>query len=207
MTTQDSDLAELRAAERRTSRELGQHRRRESALVLRLALKERENSDASRQLGELREATQPPHSQQTSLLLDPAVNAEIMRLRDEVREARKREREATDELQASGFNQGSIAGKQLMKKCTDLQEENAQLGKDLSEGRMQKLKADAALQKEHAGELRKALAETREWVEHLTEELDTSQAIVLSLRRELSAAKAGAKAEGGAGAKAEVKAE
>ena len=71
-----------------------------------------------------------------------------------------------------------------------LQAENDQLGKDLSEGRVQKLRADAALQKEYEAELRKALAETREWVEHLTEELDTSQALVLSLRREVNALKA-----------------
>ena len=60
---------------------------------------------------------------------------------------------------------------------------------------MQKLKADAALQKEYASELRKALAETREWVEHLTEELDTSQSIILSLKRELGGK---SKAEGSA---------
>ena len=55
---------------------------------------------------------------------------------------------------------------------------------------MQKLRADAALQKEYEAEQKKALAETREWVEQLTEELDTSQALVMSLRRELAALKA-----------------
>ena len=55
---------------------------------------------------------------------------------------------------------------------------------------MQKLRADAALQKEYEAELKKALAETREWVENLTEELDTSQALVLSLRREVNGLKA-----------------
>lgn len=38
------------------------------------------------------------------------------------------------------------------------------------------MRADGALQKQYAGELHKALSETREWVEHLSEELDTSQA-------------------------------
>ena len=55
---------------------------------------------------------------------------------------------------------------------------------------MHKLRADAALQKEYEAELKKALAETREWVENLTEELDTSQALVLSLRREVNGLKA-----------------
>lgn len=55
---------------------------------------------------------------------------------------------------------------------------------------MQKLRGDAALQSDYSAELKKALAETREWVEHLTEELDTSQALGLSLRRELNVLKA-----------------
>ena len=95
-----------------------------------------------------------------------------------------------DELQASQFQSGSIAGKKLIQKCKELQAENDQLGKDLSEGRVQKLRADAALQKEYEGELKRALGETREWVEHLTEELDTSQELVLAQRRELNALKA-----------------
>ena len=55
---------------------------------------------------------------------------------------------------------------------------------------MQKLRADAALQKEYEADLKKALSETRDWVEHLTEELDTSQALALNLRRELNGLKA-----------------
>lgn len=186
----ESDLNELRAAERRMQRDLGLHRRRESSMVLRLALKEREMGELQQQVGELRQAAHPSHVQQTTMLLDPAVNAEIMRLREELKEARRKEQAAQDELQASQFQSGSIAGKKLIQKCKELQAENDQLGKDLSEGRVQKLRADAALHKEYAGELRKALDETREWVEHLTEELDTSQGLVLSMRRELNALKA-----------------
>ena len=114
-----------------------------------------------------------------------------MQLRAAVKEAQRKEKEALEQLEASQFQSGSIAGKKLIQKCKELQAENEQLGKDLSEGRTQKLRADASLHKEYAQELRKALGETREWVEHLTDELDTSQALVLSLRRELAAAKQG----------------
>ena len=93
----------------------------------------------------------------------------------QVQDAKRKAKEAQDELQASQYQSGSIAGKMLMNKCKELQEENDQLGKDLSEGRVQKLLADAALQKEYAREQKRALVETREWVEHLTDELDTSQ--------------------------------
>ena len=186
----EADVYELRAAERRMQSYLGQHRRRESSMVLRLALKERESADLQQQIVELRQALHPSHAQTTTLLLDPAVNAEIMRLREEVKEAQRKEKEAQEQLEASQFQSGSIAGKKLIQKCKELQAENDQLGKDLSEGRVQKLRADAALQKEYESELKRALNETREWVEHLTEELDTSQALVLAQRRELNALKA-----------------
>ena len=38
-------------------------------------------------------------------------------------------------------------------------------------------------------ELQSALDEARDWVEHLMDELDTSQALVLSFRRELQSVK------------------
>jgi hypothetical protein len=186
----ESEVEALRGAERRMQRDLGQHRRRESSMVLRLALKERENADLQQSIRELRQALHPSHAQVTTLLLDPAVNAEIVRLREEVKDAKGKEKEAQDQLQATGFDSGSIMGKKLIQKCKELQAENDQLGKDLSAGRVQKLHADAALQKEYAVELKKALTETRGWVEHMSEELDTSQALVLSLRRELNALKA-----------------
>lgn len=136
----EADLHELRAAERRMQRDLSQYRRRESAMVLRLALKERESTDLQHQVRELRQALHPSHAQVTTLLLDPAVNAEIVRLREEVKEAQRKEKEAQDQLQASEFSSASIAGKRLIQKCKELQAENDQLGKDLSAGRVQKLR-------------------------------------------------------------------
>ena len=156
-------------------------------MVLRLALKERENGEQQQQIIELWQALHPLHSRKATLHLDPAVNSEIMRLGEDVKEAQRKEKEAQDALHASQFQSGSIAGKKLIQKCKELQAENDQLGKDLSEGRVQKLRADVALQKQCESELRKALAETREWVGHLTEELETSQDLVLQLRHERKA--------------------
>ena len=58
---------------------------------------------------------------------------------------------------------------------------------------MQKLRAEAAMHKEHAQEVHRALLETREWVEQLSEELDVAQGLIFSLRRE--AAKSAVKSE------------
>lgn len=117
----DSDLHELRAAERRMQRDLASARRKESAIVLRLALKERENSEMREQIQELRQQLRPARTQTTTLMLDPAVNAEMTRLREEVKQAQRKEKVAQDALEASEFQSGSIAGKKLMQKCKDLQ--------------------------------------------------------------------------------------
>ena len=71
-------------------------------------------------------------------------------MRLQVEQARKKEKEARDELQASQFQPGSIAGKKLVNKCKELQAENDQLGKELSEGRVKQLKIEAALQKRYS---------------------------------------------------------
>jgi len=152
--------------------------------VLRLALKEREARELQTQVRELRQAMRPAHSQVSKLLLDPAVNAEITKLREQVKEAKQKQLHAEQELEATQFQSGSIAGKKLMQKCKELQAENEQLGKELSEGQVQKLQAEAALLKDYASELRKALLETRDWVEQLHEELDASQAMIWKLRRQ-----------------------
>eukprot|EP00966_Prymnesium_polylepis_P209273 4848133-Prymnesium_polylepis.1 len=61
--TVSSELEELRATERRSQLKIAQQRRRESALVLRLALKEREARELQTQVRELRQAMRPAHSQ------------------------------------------------------------------------------------------------------------------------------------------------
>ena len=78
------ELEDLRAAERSHQLELAKRRRTESALVLRLALKERDTRELQTQVRELRQALRPAHSQVSKLLLDPSVNAEIMKLREQV---------------------------------------------------------------------------------------------------------------------------
>ena len=80
------ELDELRSSERGAQLELTQQRRRESALVLRLALKERETRELQTQVAELRKGLRPAHEQVSKLLLDPAVNAEVAALREQARD-------------------------------------------------------------------------------------------------------------------------
>lgn len=180
----NDDVDQLRETERKLQQQLTAQRRKESSLVLRLAQQGQRDDAVQEQLLELRRALHPAQTQAESLLLDPAVNAEIRRLREQVKEAQAREKEAQAELEASHFSAGSLAGKKLMQKCKDLQTENEQLGKELSDGRLQKLRAEVAMHKEVAHELGRNLSEAREWAESLLEELETAQATIFELRRE-----------------------
>lgn len=173
-----ADVLALRATERRTQRELAEARDREYGLVLRLALSKRE-ADARAAA----EAAPAPSD-------DP--QAEIARLRREVEAARVREQELCEELQAVQFQPGSVTGKKLVQKCRELQAENEQLGRDLSQGEVHRLKVEAELQHEYAAELKKRLSTTRGMVEDMTDELEASQALVASLRKELSPSSASA---------------
>ena len=191
-TMADSELAALRESEVALQKKLHEQRRRGSRAVLRAAVAEQEKRKLSETVDQLSEAMQPPHKQVRTLLLDPSVNAEIVRLREQVKHTERRELEVRQELEASQFSAQGIAGKKLMQKCKELQAENEQLGKELAEGKTQKLHATIALQKDYAKELRKSLAESREWVELLDEELEAAQSVIVQLRRDLHAARAAA---------------
>jgi hypothetical protein len=76
------ELETLRASERQLELQLAQQRRREGALVLRIAVKDRELREAREALQ--RSSVTPQHLQVETLMLDPAVNGEIMKLREQV---------------------------------------------------------------------------------------------------------------------------
>ena len=78
-----TELQTLRQSERKLQQQVAQLRRRESTLVLRLALKERESAELSESTQRLRDAAAPQNAQLMSLMLDPAMNAEIRKLREQ----------------------------------------------------------------------------------------------------------------------------
>ena len=139
------ELQLLRESEMGLRKQLAEQRRRESKTVLRHAVCEAEKRKLDETMTEMQLAMQPPQKQVRTLLLDPSVNAEIVRLREQVKELERREKEAQQELEASQFQASSIAGKKLMQKCKELQQENEQLGKELSEGKVAKLESTISL--------------------------------------------------------------
>jgi len=98
----------------------------------------------------------PGPSSLRSALLDPAVNLLITRLRSEVLTHKTRLEEAQSELSAWKFTPDSNTGKRLMAKCRLLYQENEELGRVVSSGRLAKLEGDLALQKRFSEEVKKS---------------------------------------------------
>lgn len=91
-----------------------------------------------------------------STLLDPAVNIIIQKLKSELQATKARLEETQNELSAWKFTPDSNTGKRLMAKCRLLYQENEELGKMTSNGRLAKLEGDLALQKSFSEEVKKS---------------------------------------------------
>lgn len=89
-------------------------------------------------------------------LLDPAVNMLILRLKQELTSTKARLEETQNELSAWKFTPDSNTGKKLMAKCRLLHQENEELGRMTSSGRIAKLEGDLALQKSFSEEVKKS---------------------------------------------------
>uniref|UniRef100_A0A1B0DF56 Uncharacterized protein n=1 Tax=Phlebotomus papatasi TaxID=29031 RepID=A0A1B0DF56_PHLPP len=107
------------------------------------------------QISELKAAQAPGPSALKNALLDPAVNLLFQKLKTELVQTRARLEETQNELSAWKFTPDSNTGKRLMAKCRLLYQENEELGKMTSNGRLAKLEGDLALQKNISEELKK----------------------------------------------------
>ncbi|GAB4813595.1 hypothetical protein N2152v2_000641 [Parachlorella kessleri] len=182
-------LNELRRAatsEQAAREELSALRPREAALQAALCAKTLENLDLRRQLQAAKQASDPSVVQLRQVLLDPAVNREFSRLRAEA-EAKARELKiAQEELQAVQFSQESKAGRMLMAKCRALQDENEEMGRELSEGRLTQLERSLVAAREQLEELRRVYSELEDHAHAMDDEADLLQGQVLSLKRQLA---------------------
>lgn len=91
-----------------------------------------------------------------SCLLDPAVNVLVMRMKQELTCTRNHLEETQNEFSAWKFTPDSNTGKKLMAKCRLLHQENEELGKMTTSGRIAKLEGDLALQKTFSEEAKKS---------------------------------------------------
>nr|CAG4638801.1 EOG090X0FYD [Cyclestheria hislopi] len=159
--------------------------RRDSILVMRLNAKEQEMQDLIVQIQELKASQAANAVSLRSSLLDPAVNLLIQRLRKELDKAKSALEETQNELSAWKFTPDSNTGKRLMAKCRLLYQENEELGRMISSGRLAKLEGDLALQRKFGEEMKKSQSELDEFLQELDEDVEGMQSTIYYLQQQL----------------------
>lgn len=137
------------------------------------------------QLADLKASQGPNSSALRSTLLDPSVNVLLQLLRQELVTTRTRLEETQNELSAWKFTPDSNTGKRLMAKCRLLYQENEELGKMTSSGRLAKLEGELALQKSFSEEVKKSQMELDEFLQDLDEDVEGMQSTIYYLQQEL----------------------
>ncbi|KAK5641975.1 hypothetical protein RI129_010522 [Pyrocoelia pectoralis] len=186
---QEGDIADLRQSLEKVHLQLSESQQREKVLVRRLAAKEQESQDLVCQVNELKSAQIPTSSSLRSTLLDPAVNSFLHLLRNELQTTRLRLEDTQNELSAWKFTPDSNTGKRLMAKCRLLYQENEELGKMTSSGRIALLEGELELQKKFSEEVRQSQQELDSYLTDLDEDVEGMQSTILFLQQELRKAK------------------
>ena len=122
-------------------------------------------------------------------ILDPAVNIIIQNLKKELEATKKKMQETQEELSAWKFTPDSVTGKRLMSKCRLLLQENEDLGKMISSGRLAKLESELAMQKALCEEMKKNQVEMDDFVQELDEDVEGMQSTIYFLQQQLKEAK------------------
>lgn len=181
----EGSLEKAKEVEDRIKQQYAESQHREKVLVRRLASKEQEIQDYVSQITELKSSHASLNGRPT--LVDPAVNVLIQRLKQELTSTKARLEETQNELSAWKFTPDSNTGKKLMAKCRLLHQENEDLGRMTSSGRIAKLEGDLALQKSFSEEVKKSQSELDEILQELDEDVEGMQSTVLFLQQELRA--------------------
>merc|ERR1712110_182522 len=83
----------------------------------------------------------------------------------------------------------SVTGKRLMSKCRLLLQENEDLGKMISSGRLAKLESELSMQKALCEEMKKNQVEMDDFVQELDEDMEGMQSTIYFLQQQLKEAK------------------
>lgn len=112
--------------------------------------------DYVNQITELKSSQTPVTNALKTAILDPAINIIVHKLKNELKATKTKLEETQNELSAWKFTPDSNTGKRLMSKCRQLYQENEELGKMTSNGRLAKLEGDLSFHKSFCDELKKS---------------------------------------------------
>lgn len=163
MAVQDEDLTE----------KVMELQRREYAFLSRFAQREREMRKLGQECAEAFHAFDD--SRKDSLkgaLVDPAVNLEIGLMRQRLRIKDQEIAQVREELQNAQYQPNSMQGKKLLDKCNHLQEENAEIARQLSEEKLQVLRIQLCAERRKRLQLRQRIAQLDQYAEKVDEEND-----------------------------------
>jgi pre-mRNA-splicing regulator WTAP len=121
-------------------------------------------------------------------LVDPCVNIIFNKLTAELKATKAKLEDTQNELTAWKFTPDSNTGKRLMAKCRLLYQENEELGKIVSNGRLAKLESDLALHKRLCEDLKRSQSEVEGIIQDLDVDVEglTSTIILLQQKLKLS---------------------
>ncbi|KAG9484077.1 hypothetical protein GDO78_009794, partial [Eleutherodactylus coqui] len=179
------DVTGLRESEEKLKQQQQESARRENILVMRLATKEQEMQECTNQIQHLKQVQQPSVAQLRTTMVDPAINLFFLKMKGELEQTKDKLEQAQNELSAWKFTPDSQTGKKLMAKCRMLIQENQELGRQLSQGRIAQLEAELALQKKYSEELKSSQDELNDFIIQLDEEVEGMQSTILVLQQQL----------------------
>ncbi|CAB1343228.1 unnamed protein product [Coregonus sp. 'balchen'] len=180
-----NDVTGLKESEEKLKQQQQEASRRENILVMRLATKEQEMQECTTQIQYLKQVQQPSAAQLRSSMVDPAINLFFLKMKGELEQTKDKLEQAQNELSAWKFTPDSQTGKKLMAKCRMLIQENQELGRQLSQGRIAQLEAELALQKKYSEELKSSQDELNDFIIQLDEEVEGMQSTILVLQQQL----------------------
>ncbi|KAJ8355620.1 hypothetical protein SKAU_G00184140 [Synaphobranchus kaupii] len=180
-----NDVTSLKESEEKLKQQQQESARRENILVMRLATKEQEMQECTTQIQYLKQVQQPSAAQLRSSMVDPAINLFFLKMKGELEQTKDKLEQAQNELSAWKFTPDSQTGKKLMAKCRMLIQENQELGRQLSQGRIAQLEAELALQKKYSEELKTSQDELNDFIIQLDEEVEGMQSTILVLQQQL----------------------
>jgi pre-mRNA-splicing regulator WTAP len=121
-------------------------------------------------------------------IYDPAVNIIFTKLKNELKATKTKLEETQNELTAWKFTPDSNTGKRLMAKCRLLYQENEELGKVISNGKLAKLETELALQKNLNDDLKRSHSEFEGIIQDFDIDMEGLTSTIINLQQKLKVA-------------------
>lgn len=169
---EDADLTE----------KIMEYQRREYALLSKMAQRDREMRILRQQASEAAHAFEDTRNDTLAgSHVDAVVNIELAMLRQQLKEKDQETARLKEEVHNAQFQPNTIQGKKLLNKCTNLLEENCELGRQLGEDRLQVLTIQLTAERQKRLQLKKRVAELDQYAEQVDAENERMQKKIADL--------------------------